>query len=59
MIATSVSSTNSAKNIVVRSNSQSCHGGAARRAAGGVGSRSARESIGAVMAGGMWPRRST
>ena len=51
MMPTSVNSTNSAKHIVVRSNSQSCHGGAPRRAGGGEGSRSVRVSVDGVMAG--------
>ncbi len=44
MIPTSVSRTKSAKAIVVRSNSRSCHGAAPLRLAGGSGSRSARDS---------------
>jgi hypothetical protein len=52
-IATSVQSTRSAKNIVARSNSQSCHGGALGIVGGGVTLRLASESIEAVMAGGI------
>src|SRR5438034_9482649 len=53
IIATSVPSTNSAKHIVVRSNSQSCQGGALRVAGGGVGFRWVVDSIEAGMAAGI------